>query len=89
MLLSSSQLIGLAVITRNGQLLGHIKDLEIDADSSQIVNYLVAPSRLLKKIMVENLSISREQVVEITSERMVIEDAGAKIQPALNKALSG
>jgi len=74
MILTSDQLIGLKVVTKNGQILGKIKDFEFDADNSKIIRYIVSSSDLVKKITAQNLIIDLEQIVEITVKKMVVED---------------
>lgn len=74
MILNSDQLIGLKVITKNGQILGKIKDFEFNSDNFKIIKYIVSSSDLVKKITSQSLIINSDQVVEISAEAMVVED---------------
>lgn len=69
--MSYSQLKKLSVETKSGEVLGHVGDLVMDVDGHTIVQYEVKSSMLsTKKYM-----ISREQVISITEEKMIVEDA--------------
>jgi len=73
MLVSHRHLIGLSVVTKSGNFLGRIAELEIEAGSQQIYSYSVRARRpfwLGAKFLV-----SRAQVVSIDQSRMVVEDA--------------
>lgn len=67
------ELINLPVETRNGDFLGKIASLEIDTDSQSIVSYNVEYSNILKRILKDKLLISRNQVISIESDKMLVE----------------
>ena len=75
MILSSDNLIDLPVYTKSNQHLGQIHSFEIDADTQTILQYHVHGSNIIKNIIQRNdLLIHRSQVVEITSEKMIVGD---------------
>jgi len=85
MLITAKQLIGLNVLTRSGRQLGHVKDLEINAETGQIENYLVAGSGLADKFLASELVIAKSQVIEINVKAVIVEDnltEGAKLAEA-------
>ena len=77
MLINFSHLKNLPVFTQSGLFLGRIVDLEIDADSQSIINYLVQRGRLVGRWQ-KPLLIHRQQVISISKEKMIVEDAIAK-----------
>lgn len=78
MLLNLAKLKGLSVFSQSGLRLGQVVDLEIDSDTQSILRYLVQRGRLVGRFQ-EPLLIHRSQVISISSERMVVEDAVAKL----------
>lgn len=52
-------------------MLGHVGDIVFDADSQQVAQYEVKSSMLSTK----KYTIHREQVLSITAEKMIVEDA--------------
>lgn len=77
MLLSFSRLKNLPVFTQSGLRLGQVSDLEIDTDSQSILRYIVQRGRLVGRFQ-EPLLIHRRQVVSISQEKMMVEDAVIK-----------
>jgi len=71
MRISYKQLKKLSVETTLGIVLGSVDDIVLDIDAQHIVQYEVRHSLLSSKLH----TISREQVVSITKEKMVVEDA--------------
>ncbi len=65
----------LPVRTESGRVLGLVVDVVIEPDTQAVVAYHVKPSRLLPDIVVAPLIIQRTQVVTITPEAMVVDDA--------------
>lgn len=74
MKISSSQLIGLAVVTKAGQELGKVKSIIIDIDSQSILEYEIKPSNPVKKLISGDFFVARGQVLEITSDKLIVED---------------
>lgn len=69
MLIRWSALKKLPVYTRIGIYLGKVNGFEMDAESHIIRAYFVR-----KNIIEPVLSISREQVISITAEKLTVED---------------
>jgi len=77
MLIEAQKLIGLPVYTKSGTHLGKVDDLEIDIDDQTVVNYRVETRDILKlkNLFAGKLLIHREQIVSITSQKVVVDDA--------------
>lgn len=73
MLVSHRRLIGLPVVTKSGEFLGYIVELEIEAAGQQIYSYNVRARRFFE--WGAKFLVSRAQVVSIDRLRMVVEDA--------------
>jgi sporulation protein YlmC with PRC-barrel domain len=65
----------LPVRTESGRSLGSVVDVEVLSDSHHIAFYLVKPSRLMPDAMWSPLRIHRSQVIEISAQGLVVEDA--------------
>lgn len=70
MLVDWGKLKKLPVYTHGGLYLGKVNGFEMDAESHIIRAYFVR-----KNIIEPVLSISREQVISITAEKLTVEDA--------------
>lgn len=68
----------LPVRTESGRVLGLVVDVVIEPDTQAVVAYHVKPSRLLPDIVVAPLIVQRGQVISITSEVMVVDDASVR-----------
>lgn len=68
------ELINLSVETKSGDYLGKISNLEIDLDSQSIISYDVKETNILKGALKNKLLISRNQVISISKERMIVND---------------
>ncbi|MFA5048045.1 MAG: PRC-barrel domain-containing protein [Patescibacteria group bacterium] len=79
MTLNLKQIIGLTTQNKSGELLGKIKDLEINSDSGQIEKYLIKKSALIKGLLVEDLIIDSSQVVEMNENLLVVDDGTVPI----------
>ena len=75
MTLRKSKLINLPVYTNSGEQLGKISDFEFDPSTQTIVRYYVRSGTLLREIVQRELIISREQLVVVTEEKMVVVDS--------------
>jgi len=69
-----NKLINLPVYTNAGEHLGKVSDFEFDPNSQTIVRYYVRGGVLLRELVRRELIISKEQVVVITEEKMVVVD---------------
>lgn len=82
MTLSSEQLIGLRVRTQSGSVLGRVKSFEIDMETGRIAQYLVSDRRWFGR----SLLVNRSQVIQITAEKMIVEDGLAGIKEVVKGA---
>jgi len=74
MLLSVKRLIGLPVYTQSRQKLGRVIDINLDIDSHDVFQYVVG-----RGIVDKDLYLVRPiQVISITAEEMVVDDAVGK-----------
>jgi len=74
MKISSKKLIGLKVETLAGEKIGQVKEFNIQIDSQSIVEYLIKPASLLKSFVVGELIVNRGQVVDISAEKMIVDN---------------
>lgn len=88
MILNRDKLIGLAVKTENGQMVGKVIDFKLNGDNSKIEKYIVSPSKLVEKITSKNLIIDTSQVVRITTDEMIINDSSIKEKGTVGQLVS-
>lgn len=75
MIISDKNLIDLPVYTKSGNRLGKVDGFEFDTDSQSIIRYYVRSGDILEIIRHQKeLIVHRDQVAEITKERMVVDD---------------
>ena len=80
-IIGSKDLIGLSVVTKSGFVLGKIRGFEADTETQSILRYFVKNRRLTSKILSEGLEeiiISRNQVVGFNDAEMIVEDGAIK-----------
>jgi sporulation protein YlmC with PRC-barrel domain len=75
MSLTAKQLIGLPVYTQSGEHLGKVSDFVLDQEAQAVKQYSVRSRDLIGELLQRDLLIGREQVLQITAEKMVVEDA--------------
>ncbi len=68
----------LPVRTESGRSLGIVVDLVVEPDTQSIVAYHVKPSRLLPDAVVAPLIIGRAQVIQLSTEVLIVDDAVMK-----------
>ena len=78
MIVKNNQLIGLLVETRSGELLGRVSGFELDSQSHEIIRYQVKKSGIWPVLLSKYLLIHKNQVVSLTAEKMIVEDALVK-----------
>lgn len=81
MIINSKDLAGLLVETKSGLVLGKIKSFEIDSETQSVLRYIVKSRNLISKLLskeANELIISRNQVVSIKGEKMIVEDGVVK-----------
>lgn len=69
---------GTPIVTRSGELIGHLKDLQLDLDNLKIVSLVAKPSGLVKNLMLSELVIGYEQVIQVSDKQIMVEDAVSK-----------
>lgn len=74
MIINLQKLLRLPVYTESGTKLGRIFDLELEVESHGVARYLVKPSFFSARIFLIQVS----QIKEITSDRVVVDDAVLK-----------
>ena len=84
MLVSLKKLIGLPVFTQSGEKLGKVLNVNIEADSQVVREYLVRASIFNSRVFL----IKPIQVMEITDRKMVVEDAVLRDSLAFNNVSS-
>ena len=77
MKISNNDLINLPVYTQSGEHLGKVSSFEINSDTGKIENFHIKTG-LIEGLWHEQLVVSHSQVVEITGEKMVVEDGANK-----------
>lgn len=79
-MMTIKQVLQLPVQTQSGQDLGRVVDAVVHAETHRIVKYEVAPSSLLRGLLPSQpLIIDARQVIQMTEEKMIVEDG---VQPA-------
>lgn len=68
----------LPVRTESRRSLGVVVEIVVEPDTQSIIAYHVKPSRLLPDAVVAPLIINRAQVVEMSSEALIVDDAVIK-----------
>ncbi len=76
--LNNSQLIGSAVETQSGQLLGRVRDFDVDMGTLRIIALHVAPSSLMQRLVQREILISASSIIDIQPRLVIVEDAVEK-----------
>ncbi|MFH0829499.1 MAG: PRC-barrel domain-containing protein [Candidatus Kerfeldbacteria bacterium] len=63
------------VETKNGLRLGRLVDVEIDEESHTVMTYIVQAGRLTRPLVQKQLRIDRRQVLSVSRERIIVDDA--------------
>jgi len=78
MIIKHKNLIGLPVETKKGQEIGSVVGFELETDSHEIIRYQIKKSGLLTGIMNKHLLVHKNQILKITPEKMIVEEALVK-----------
>ncbi|MBU4421598.1 PRC-barrel domain-containing protein [Candidatus Parcubacteria bacterium] len=78
MILSLKKIIGLKVETKSGRHLGHLRDLDLDTETFEIVKIYVRPSGIVKGLVAGDLIISKSNVISISEEKIIVDDLAEK-----------
>lgn len=89
MRIRKQQLHNLPVVTERGQPLGTVSDYIVDVDEQRIVEYIIRPQRTIAHIVTRELVVRSSQVISITPERMVVDDAVQKNDTAEEGVAAG
>lgn len=73
--LTLRQLHNLPVETRSGRKLGRVVDVELDPDRQEVAAYHVRSRTVIPGLLEQKLLIDRRQVIQLTTEKLVVEDA--------------
>lgn len=60
--------------SESGEMLGRVRDFDLDVDSQSILKYYVTVGNLIKKLTFAELIIHRSQVVSINGNKMIVRD---------------
>ncbi|MFH1890705.1 MAG: PRC-barrel domain-containing protein [Candidatus Kuenenbacteria bacterium] len=74
MLIYNQQLKNLPVVTESGKKIGQVVDFSVQTESQSIITYTVKPVTFLKNLINGNLIINRGQVIDITAEKIIVQD---------------
>ncbi|MDD4995267.1 MAG: PRC-barrel domain-containing protein [Patescibacteria group bacterium] len=75
MIIPWEKLKNLPVETQSGERLGRMSGFDLSSDGQDIKTYRVKSRGIIKGLMNGELLISREQVVSINDERLIVPDA--------------
>lgn len=73
---------GVPVFTKSGDKIGKLVGFLIDTNQHTVAQYLVSRSRLISRILPEELSISPSQVISLDVEKMVVDDMVIMVEAA-------
>ncbi|MFA6322176.1 MAG: PRC-barrel domain-containing protein [Candidatus Buchananbacteria bacterium] len=82
MIISSSEILNLAVYTQSEIHLGRISAFDLDADTGKIVTFYIKTG-LIKGLWHQQLTVSNNQVISIDKDKMIVADT-VKKQPILD-----
>lgn len=88
MLFSHDQLIGLKVVTKNGQVLGRVKDIIIETDNLKVKQIIVSKSKILDKILIKELVIGVDQIIEVTDIKVIVQDSAIEVLEDIEQTVS-
>jgi len=77
-ILQDKEIKNLPVYGKSGSKIGRVVGFDIEVESQDIIKYHVKPQQVIKGIFEGNLMVSREQVIEINKEKMVVDDSVEK-----------
>ena len=90
MILSNKQILNLPVYTKSGDFLGRVIGFELEVDLHRIVRYYVGSSSFVKNLLKNKpeFLISDNQVINITEEKMTVEDSTIKVLEKNKESIS-
>lgn len=66
---------GVSVATRSGSVIGSLRDFQLDLDTLKVAALIITPAGLLKNLMMEEVVIPVHQIVEVSTQKIIVEDA--------------
>ena len=87
-MLRHKELVNLPVETKAGQELGTVCDFEYDSDVNKIIRFHGKKGSLVSNLISHALIIHADQVISITKEKMVVEEAAVKEKKAVSEPAS-
>lgn len=75
MRLSLHKLHNLPVETQAGQSVGRVVDVELDAETQSVQTYHIRSRTFIPGLFEQKLLIDRRQVISLTEEKLIVEDA--------------
>ncbi len=79
MTLNTKAILGIPVETRSGQSLGRLGSLDVDSETGRVKTFHVKSGNLVAGLLGDELMIAWDQVVEWTSERLVVVDSALPV----------
>lgn len=73
---------GVPVFTKSGDKIGKLAGFLIDTDQHIVAQYIVARSRVLSRLLPEELSVRPSQVLSLDAEKMVVDDMVIMVEAA-------
>lgn len=78
MYLNTKEMTGVPVRTRSGQSLGRVASFDLDDATGRLVNVHVKTGGIVSGLISDELLISWDAVVELSSEEVVVADASVQ-----------
>ncbi len=75
---NNSQLVGSSVETQSGQLLGRVRDFDLEIGTLRIIALHLKPSSLMQRLVQGEVLISAEYIIDIQPRLIIVDDAIAK-----------
>ncbi|MFA5854638.1 MAG: hypothetical protein WC866_06225 [Patescibacteria group bacterium] len=72
--LEEKKILKLPVETKSGTKLGRVLGFDVDVDNQSILRWRVRPNGLTSRMLSHPLIVSREQVLSIDEEKMIVDD---------------
>lgn len=86
--IDEKKLLKLPAETKSGTKLGRVVGFDFDCESQAVLRWRVRPKGLASRVLTHPLLISREQVLSITAEKIIVEDnVGREMELAKAKAI--
>ena len=86
--LRHKEIINLPVETKSGQALGVVCDFEYDSDVNKITAFHIKKGNFVASFINHSLVVSADQVISITKQKMVVEDASIKEKKTVGEPAS-